>query len=597
MKQKLNNADFLAEKTNLLKNILTLHLEKVQPIFFALKNFTSKNFSEKEFLDTLSQISTYSLFLAKQNAENQEVNLQNFQKFLSPFFLISEIFNIFSNLNNAEINQIFSEILEKNFETQDELFFYEYFLKSYNQKIRKEKGVFYTPPQVVNFIVRATNQVLKQHFYLKNGLADKVKIVDFSTGTGNFILEILKQHQCAENILNNIFAFEFLPTPFLITFIKISQLLTKFKIYSQNHFNIFLENFLEKKYLSFLDSESIPVFIGNPPYSAHSKNRNSFIIKLLEYYKTDLKERNILPLHDDYVKFIRLIHEHILEKNYGIIAIITNNVFLDGLVHRKMREKILQDFDKIFILNLHGNALRGEMDKNIFNIRLGVTISIFVKLREKSEQEIFYFSTKEKNLNSLSEKLNFLEKNSLETVNFKRIAPKNPHFLFIDQENKTKKKNLEMWKLSEIFTIFSVGMETKIDNVAVDFDKKELKNRIKNILESNISRDEMLKKFNISEKTTWEHKRAMRSIFNEKKIVECNYRPFDMRFTYYDYQFLSRSRKKVMDNFFEKENIGLISTRSFRTQTFNNVFVTNKIAERGFLGISYVFPLYIYRKN
>lgn len=129
----------------------------------------------------------------------------------------------------------------------------------------------------------------------------------------------------------------------------------------------------------------VMVVLGNPPYSVSSSNAGEWITELMKTYKEGFNERNIQPLSDDYIKFIRY-GQHFIEKNgEGILAFITNNSFLDGLIHRQMRKSLMETFDKIYILDLHGNAKKketcpdGSKDENVFDIQQGVSINIFVK--------------------------------------------------------------------------------------------------------------------------------------------------------------------------------------------------------------------------
>jgi predicted helicase len=130
------------------------------------------------------------------------------------------------------------------------------------------------------------------------------------------------------------------------------------------------------------------VVLGNPPYSVSSANKGKHIERLMQRYKEAVRdERNIQPLSDDYIKFIRFAHDRIERTGYGIVGMITNHSYLSGLIHRGMREELLKSFDEIYILNLHGNALMGEKapdggkDENVFDIRQGVAISLMVKVK------------------------------------------------------------------------------------------------------------------------------------------------------------------------------------------------------------------------
>lgn len=103
------------------------------------------------------------------------------------------------------------------------------------------------------------------------------------------------------------------------------------------------------------------VVLGNPPYSVSSSNKGEWIEQLTADYKKNLNERNIQPLSDDYIKFIRY-GQHFIEKNReGILAYISNNSFIDGIIHRQMRKHLLESFDSIYVLDLHGNAKKKEV--------------------------------------------------------------------------------------------------------------------------------------------------------------------------------------------------------------------------------------------
>jgi len=126
--------------------------------------------------------------------------------------------------------------------------------------------------------------------------------------------------------------------------------------------------------------------MGNPPYSVSSSNKSEWILKKMEDYKKDLDEKNIQPLDDDYIKFIRFAQWKIDQNGEGVVGFITNNSYLDGVIHRQMRKNLLESFDQIYVLNLHGSSRKGEnipsgvsKDENVFDIQQGVAISIFVK--------------------------------------------------------------------------------------------------------------------------------------------------------------------------------------------------------------------------
>ena len=316
--------------------------------------------------------------------------------------------------------------LLKNFgkatQTQDPIIhFYETFLSEYDPKLRKSRGVWYTPEPVVKFIVRAVDDILKTEFGLSEGLTDtsktkikvriqdhdkrnkkgfkeveqevhKVQILDPATGTGTFLAEVIKHiyqkfdgqqgiwsKYVDQHLIPRLNGFELLMASYAMAHLKLDLLLTEtgYKSSIDQRFRIYLTNSLEEShpdtgtlFSNWLSAEAneanhikrdTPVMcvIGNPPYAVSSANRGDWIQNLILDYKKGLNERK-LNLDDDYIKFIRY-GQHFIEKNgSGILAYISNNSFIDGITHRQMRKSLLTTFDQIYILDLHGNAKRKE---------------------------------------------------------------------------------------------------------------------------------------------------------------------------------------------------------------------------------------------
>jgi predicted helicase len=299
---------------------------------------------------------------------------------------------------------------------------------------------------VVNFIVRAVDEILKTEFGLTQGLADtskttvklqtqnydkrtkkytetteevhKVQILDPATGTGTFLAETIKHihkkfagqkglwsNYVENHLLPRLNGFELLMASYAMAHLQLDLLLTEtgYKPTKDQRFRVYLTNSLEEHhpdtstlFANWLSSEAneanhikrdnpVMVVMGNPPYSVSSSNKSEWIESLTADYKKDLNERNIQPLSDDYIKFIRFGQHFIDKTGEGILAYISNNSFIDGIIHRKMREELMKSFDKIYILDLHGNAKKketmpdGSPDQNVFDIMQGVSINIFVK--------------------------------------------------------------------------------------------------------------------------------------------------------------------------------------------------------------------------
>ena len=132
----------------------------------------------------------------------------------------------------------------------------------------------------------------------------------------------------------------------------------------------------------------VMIVMGNPPYSVSSSNKSAWIENLIKDYKKGLNERKI-NLDDDYIKFIRYGQYLIDKTGEGILTYISNNSFVEGIRHRQMKNELMKTFDKVYILDLHGNARKketcpdGSPDQNVFDIMQGVSINIFIKKKSQ----------------------------------------------------------------------------------------------------------------------------------------------------------------------------------------------------------------------
>ncbi|EEU7880221.1 N-6 DNA methylase, partial [Campylobacter coli] len=305
------------------------------------------------------------------------------------------------------------------------IYLYEDFLKAYDDlratQKRKEGGVFYTPKSIVDMIVSSLDELLKTKLNKNKGFNDQgVKVLDFATGTGSFLAsvfekiiskesEVFKNEAIKNKFLKDIYGFELSFVPYIVARLKLGQILRKngFVNFSDADFQIFLNNTLDLEKIANFDmfmplenldtewkkardvkhSQDLLVILGNPPYNVKSKNKGEDILELLKIYKQGLNDKNIQSLNDDYIKFMRFAQWKLLEQNKkdlfeekkGLLGFITNNSFINGKTHRKMRESLYKSFDEIYILNLHGSDKDAKNDENVFDIKVGVCISLFVK--------------------------------------------------------------------------------------------------------------------------------------------------------------------------------------------------------------------------
>ncbi|EAJ2654998.1 DNA methyltransferase, partial [Campylobacter coli] len=294
------------------------------------------------------------------------------------------------------------------------IYLYEDFLKAYDDlratQKRKEGGVFYTPKSIVDMIVSSLDELLKTKLNKNKGFNDQgVKVLDFATGTGSFLAsvfekiiskesEVFKNEAIKNKFLKDIYGFELSFVPYIVARLKLGQILRKngFVNFSDADFQIFLNNTLDLEKIANFDmfmplenldtewkkardvkhSQDLLVILGNPPYNVKSKNKGEDILELLKIYKQGLNDKNIQSLNDDYIKFMRFAQWKLLEQNKkdlfeekkGLLGFITNNSFINGKTHRKMRESLYKSFDEIYILNLHGSDKDAKNDENVFDI-------------------------------------------------------------------------------------------------------------------------------------------------------------------------------------------------------------------------------------
>nr|CAD6607764.1 DNA methyltransferase [Rhizobium sp. TCK] len=479
----------LATRAKLLRDYLAIELQRqkrtddggrLHALFEVFRTQVFHELELKEFADAFAQMLAYGLFLAKLNAgENDIIVLDNVRRFIpGSFSLIRELVRFLEEMQEAEYDEakwVVEEILSivnglaiesiredlsfrnrkaisrkvkaadeeehRLFERDPFIYFYEDFLKAYDKDTRKSRGVYYTPPPVVNFIVRAVDDILTNLFEIEDGVADhrRVTVLDFAAGTGTFLLEVMQRifdriggpesgkadAVLREHMLRNLYGFEYLIAPYTIAHLKLSQYLKDrgHPLADNQRLKVFLTNTLEpvepqhNAFLPALSEEveraqavkdrDVLVILGNPPYSGHSKNAGTWIRRALDDYKYTvepvllgqdddgqpvyreerkaLAERNPKWLNDDYVKFIRFAQMKMDAAPEGIVGIITNHSWLDNPTFRGMRQSLMRSFDQIYVVDLHGSTKpkepvpEGVENDNVFDIQKGVAITLLVK--------------------------------------------------------------------------------------------------------------------------------------------------------------------------------------------------------------------------
>ncbi len=268
-----------------------------------------------------------------------------------------------------------------------------------------------------------------------------------------------------------------------------------------------------------------------------SKNALKELKKLHSKYKLQ-KEKNPKWLLDDYVKFMRFAQNKIELLGHGLFGFISNNAFLDNPTFRGLRRSLLECYDELYILNLHGNARKkektpqGAKDENVFNIMQGVSINLFVKNPQVVKQKIYYCDV----YGERAEKYAFLAQNDLNSIEWLELAPREPFYLLLPLKTPLLEEYEQGFSVQEMFQVGGTGICSKRDHVVFHKDKKSLLELLKDF--STLEPSELRRKYDIEDTEGWKLGRAIENVKKnqhelEKYIVLCQYRPFDYRWTYY----------------------------------------------------------------
>ncbi|MBF0464220.1 MAG: N-6 DNA methylase [Nitrospirae bacterium] len=659
----------LAKRTRFLRDEVIEHELKKEGKFIsgfykAFKDYLIGALSESEFSDLYAQTVTYGLFVAKtrsKNGFNRKLAYDNIPKTIG---ILRDIFRFVSSLDLppdmqwtiddisevlavTDINMIFHQYYHEGKGHDPIVHFYETFLTAYDPKTREMRGVYYTPEPVVSYIVRSINTVLKEKFNKPDAMADRsVTVLDPAAGTLTFLAEAAKlavnefasrygdggkENFIKEHILKNFFAFELMMAPYAVGHIKMSFMLEElgYVLKDGDRVKLYLTNTLEMEALKetelplmsslseeshlageIKDKQPILIILGNPPYSGHSSNVGKWIKQEIKAYFTvdgkPLNERNPKWLQDDYVKFIRFAQWKIDKAGEGVLGFITNHSYLDTPTFRGMRQSLMNSFDEIYILDLHGSSQKkekcpdGSKDENVFDIKQGVAIAIFIKTGKKTEKSIYHSEL----WGNREHKSSVLMNNDIKTTKWEKLDPARDFYLFMP-------RNESLWgifdkfiKVTDIFPVNSVGVVTARDDLTIKWTKEELLKTVLNFvkLEPELARQA----YDLGNDTRdWKVGLAQNDLMegglDKNKIVPILYRPFDVRYTYYTGNsrgFHCMPRVEVMQHMVYT-NIGLLTCRQQNKAGFHHAFISNEITESCVVSnatreINYLFPLYIY---
>jgi hypothetical protein len=523
--------------------------------------------------------------------------------------------------------------------------FYEDFLRAYDPAQRKKMGVYYTPLPVVRFMVRTVDEILKRDFDLPKGLVDtsktirtvikqekkvkvefhKVQILDPAVGTATFLNEIVKfvhtgfegqegrwPAYAKEDLIPRLHGFELMMAPYTVAHLKLGLTLQESGVSDfGRRLGVYLTNSLEEgmnfpqNLFQFGLAEAVAqeaiqageikterpimIVIGNPPYSGESSNKTEFAMNLVAGYKfepggkTKLRERNPKWINDDYVKFIAFAEAMIKKSGAGIVAMITNHGYLDNPTFRGMRWRLLQTFDAIYVLDLHGNSKKkevapdGSKDENVFDIQQGVAIMVGVMTNRKvrgQAAEVFYAEA----WGSRRDKFALLERG----IEWTPLELEEPMYLFAKRSTAGWNDYASGVPVDKLFIVSNVGVVTSADAVLIGDSRDDLDKRLRRAQDLGGSG----KIFD----------RLRDHVIDASRARPIAYRPFDERMVYYDHDVLERSRGNVMQHFVRGDNVGLVVPRMMKEDHPGAFIARHIIGHKLFSAydINSVFPLYVY---
>jgi len=491
-----------------------------------------------------------------------------------------------------------------------------------------------------------------------------VQILDPATGTATFLVEVIevihqtlrakwKQQRLTEpqlvvawndyvpqHLLPRLHAFELMMAPYAIAHMKIGLKLTEtgYRFGTEERARIYLTNALEpwmkqppligfdalaheatavnevKKFKRFT------VVIGNPPYSGLSANMSEEAGRIIEPYKylngVHFGERKHW-LHDDYVKFFRLSETRVNEAGAGVLGLITNHAFYDNPTFNGMRWNLLQSFDHLRLLDLHGNTMKRERnptggeDKNVFDIQQGVAISLFSKLLNQTQRMVTHgelWGTRDQKYAALS-------RAEVDAISSNPLTPSPTSYFFVPRMEENAAEYENSLRLNEIFEVFAGGFITARDHFVIDLDRTELLARIKAFADPVVSDAKIREtyfagcgsdKYPDGDTRGWKVPEARRKIRADtgwdKHVCQCLYRPFDVRWIYWTEGMVDWTRPEANGHLLNKGNIALAFMRQAATGDGYSHFLVSRLpvdnrACYSNKGIMTLAPLYLHEKE
>lgn len=625
-----------------------------------LSSHLFRSLSEGEFADLYAQTIAYGLLAARCWEDGDLDRRMLYERIPPASGILRDVFRYVCLSPPPEIERIVDDLvdllrpaalkrsLQREFAERGDrdpiLHFYETFLQQYDAEVRKGRGVYYTPPALVSYVVRSVDHLLRTRLDRPDGLADpRVWFLDPAAGTTTFLVEAFRKaiETCGtkygraavpalvrDHLLPHGFGFELMMAPYAIGHLKMSLFLAEqgYTLRDEDRVNLLLTNALEREDL---DQASLPGFpslarevrkaaevktdrrigvvIGNPPYSGWSENRSEAADRMLReshapgdegYYRVDgrpLGERNAKWLQDDYVKFLRFAQRRIDESGEGVVGLVLNHSYLDNPTFRGLRRSLMNSFEEVYLLDLHGNRRKretapdGGIDENVFeDVGQGISILLLVKkpglARRIARHDLWGNRLK---------KLRWLAARDVGSTPWTDLDPPAPSYLFVGRDAKREAAYARGIPLPEIFPEHSAGVLTARDRLVIDFDSDALRGRI---VELRNGMGDVLA--TLPETGTWNRSEAVRRAAAdgewESRFAEILYRPFDYRPIFYADYVIERPRERIMRHLLGGSNRALVVPR--QSKDGPGALVTDRIAAHKSVSaydINSVFPFYL----
>ena len=499
-------------------------------------------------------------------------------------------------------------------ETEDLPALYEQVLAKLEPDARRTRGVYTTPPELVDFVIRSADELLRDEELGLTGIADhRAVVLDPACGGGAFLVAA----RAAGVLPTRLFGFEIDP--------QAARLATGLSAASVATGNPLEGPALGERFVECLNRQAllggaVPVVIGNPPFRGHSANptkrgtERTWIAKLVDLYKVQEPELR-LPgqakwLQDDYVKFLRFGQWLVELGGTGVLCFVTNHAWIDNPTFRGLRKSLLRTFDRLVVLDLHGNENRkeqvpaahqaalGTRDEGVFAIRQGTAVVALARVSQarRGPRTIVHgdlWGTRAHKLATLGD--------PRATLSWTTVAPAAPAHLFVPIDDRSSREYARLWPLADFFDAEPApGAVTTHDRFAIALDEAELEARIAAFL---AEPDEAAarKRWRLCRQSQWSWRDARKALATgdwRATVGPILHRPFDERVTAWDRHVNVHRRARLHDHVLHRRNVVLLTVRALETAVpWEHVFVTSLPIQHHTLSmkeITYAWPLYRY---